>query len=243
MKRALLATAGTVAGLVTVLAYSPPGVGTSLAAGDAGAGLGGPAVAGSDELAAVAPVPADAAPTTGSDGSPSVDQPAAPVAHAARSVAGGGPPTRPGASAGHSSAARTTSPAGSVPASPSGPGTPRPHASHRSTARPPASSSAPHPTVTPTKPAGPVDITGAAVTYRYGTLQVAIRVQGGKIVDAWAVAYPKGDSAPYSEMAIPILRSQTLSSQSAKIAGATGASLTSASWITSLTSALAKAGL
>ena len=32
-------------------------------------------------------------------------------------------------------------------------------------------------------------------TYKYGTLQMGIRVKDGKIIDAWAVTYPKGDVA------------------------------------------------
>ena len=79
------------------------------------------------------------------------------------------------------------------------------------------------------------------MTFEYGTLQVEIRVVDGRITDAWAVTYPKGSSLPYSQMAIPVLRSQTLTAQSAQIAGVSGASLTSASWRTSLASALAKA--
>jgi uncharacterized protein with FMN-binding domain len=86
------------------------------------------------------------------------------------------------------------------------------------------------------------DVIGSSVTYKYGTLQAAIRVKDGKIVDAWAVSYPTGDSLPYSEMAIPILRSQTIAAQSAQIAGATGASLTSAAWTKSVAAALAKVG-
>ena len=81
------------------------------------------------------------------------------------------------------------------------------------------------------------------MTYKYGTLQMGIRVMNGKIVDAWAVTYPKGDSQPYSEMAIPILRQHTIGATSANISGATGASLTSNAWQKSLAGAIAKAGI
>jgi uncharacterized protein with FMN-binding domain len=72
---------------------------------------------------------------------------------------------------------------------------------------------------------------------------MAIRVVDGRIVDAWAVTFPQGDSEGYSEMAIPILREQTIGATSADVAGATGASFTSSAWEKSLAGALAKAGL
>jgi uncharacterized protein with FMN-binding domain len=98
------------------------------------------------------------------------------------------------------------------------------------------------PTTAPVDTA-PHDVLGSSVTYKYGTLQVGIRVSGGKVVDAWAVKYPMGESQPYSEMAIPILRSQTLAAQSAHLSGATGASFTSQAWTSSLAAALSKAGI
>jgi uncharacterized protein with FMN-binding domain len=72
---------------------------------------------------------------------------------------------------------------------------------------------------------------------------MGIRVVDGRVVDAWAVSYPLGDSKPYSEMAIPILREQTIGTTSASIAGATGASLTSNAWSSSLAGALSRAGI
>ncbi len=104
------------------------------------------------------------------------------------------------------------------------------------------------PTPTPTRrrrspPTPNGDFTGPSVTYKYGTLQIGIRVSDGRIVDAWAVTYPMGDSQPYSEMAVPILREQTIGATSADIAGATGASFTSLAWEKSLAGAIAKAGI
>jgi uncharacterized protein with FMN-binding domain len=81
------------------------------------------------------------------------------------------------------------------------------------------------------------------VTHQYGTVKVAIRVTSGKLVDAWAVIYPQGTSTPYSQLSIPTLRSETIKSGSASIAAVSGATLTSQAWITSLSGALAKAGL
>jgi uncharacterized protein with FMN-binding domain len=106
----------------------------------------------------------------------------------------------------------------------------------------PTKKATPKPTPTPKpKPSG--DFTGPAVTFKYGTLQIGIRVSDGRIVDAWAVSYPHGDSEPYSEMAVPILREQTIGATSADIAGATGASFTSLAWEKSLAGAIAKAGI
>ncbi len=233
MKRALLTTAGTVAGLVSVLAYSPPRATQSLAAGDAGAGLSGPAPATAGDPSTAAP---DNAASGAAAGGRPIASPAAgrPPARAARTSATPRPSVR------HTSAAKSTAATSAAPR----PSTSAPRSSSSARPAPKTSSTSSKPTASkPPAPAGPQDFTGSAITYQYGTLQVAIRVQGGKITDAWAVTYPKGSSLPYSEMAIPILRSQTLSAQSAKIAGATGATLTSTSWKTSLASALAKAGL
>jgi uncharacterized protein with FMN-binding domain len=73
---------------------------------------------------------------------------------------------------------------------------------------------------------------------------MAIRVQGGTIIDAWALSYPNsGTSGQISNRSIPTLRSETLSAQSASIANVSGASYTTQAWIKSLQSALSQAGL
>jgi uncharacterized protein with FMN-binding domain len=78
---------------------------------------------------------------------------------------------------------------------------------------------------------------------RYGFVQVKITVENGKITDAQAVQAPTGRNDRWTQMAVPILRQQTLQAQSARINGASGASFTSYGWYTSLVSALAKAGM
>jgi uncharacterized protein with FMN-binding domain len=93
------------------------------------------------------------------------------------------------------------------------------------------------------KPAPPESFTGDAVSMRYGTVQVKITVQGGKIVDAQAVQAPTGSNDRYTQKAVPRLREQTIAAQSANIQGVSGASFTSYGWYTSLASAIAKAGL
>ena len=85
--------------------------------------------------------------------------------------------------------------------------------------------------------------TGAAVTMRYGIVQVKITVQGGKITDAQAVKAPTGSNDRYTQMAVPRLREQTIAAQSANIQGVSGASFTSYGWYKSLASAISKAGL
>ena len=85
--------------------------------------------------------------------------------------------------------------------------------------------------------------TGPAVFVNYGTVQVKITVQNGKIVDAVAVQAPSGRNDRYTNMAVPILKQQTLAAQSANIKGASGASYTSYGWYKSLQGALADAGL
>jgi len=85
--------------------------------------------------------------------------------------------------------------------------------------------------------------TGPAVFVNYGTVQVKITVQNGKVVDAVAVQAPTGRNDRYTQMAVPILKQQTLAAQSANIKGASGASYTSYGWFKSLQGALADAGL
>ena len=85
--------------------------------------------------------------------------------------------------------------------------------------------------------------TGPAVFVNYGTVQVKITVSNGKITDAVAVQAPSGRNDRYTNMAVPILKQQTLKAQSANIQGASGASYTSYGWFKSLQGALADAGL
>jgi len=103
----------------------------------------------------------------------------------------------------------------------------------------------PTPAPTATQPSGGISgsFTGDPVTIRYGTVQVKITVQNGKITDAQAVQAPTGSNDRYTQKAVPLLHQQTISAQSANIQGVSGASFTSYGWYTSLVSAIAKAGL
>ena len=85
--------------------------------------------------------------------------------------------------------------------------------------------------------------TGPSVFVNYGNVQVKITVVNGRITDAVAVVAPSGRNDRWTNMAVPILKQQTLKAQSADIQGASGASYTSYGWYTSLQGALAQAGL
>ena len=96
-------------------------------------------------------------------------------------------------------------------------------------------------------PAAPAAVngtfTGPSVFVKYGNVQVKITVVDGRITDAVAVKAPTGRNDRYTNMAVPILKKQTLAAQSANIQGASGASYTSYGWFTSLLGALSQAGL
>lgn len=109
----------------------------------------------------------------------------------------------------------------------------------------PTPSAAPAPAPTPGQSATGVSgtFTGSAVNVSYGTVQVKITVATGKITDVQAIQAPNGRNDRWTQMAVPVLRQQTLAAQSAQINGASGASYTSRGWKTSLASALKQAGL
>jgi uncharacterized protein with FMN-binding domain len=110
-----------------------------------------------------------------------------------------------------------------------------------------ASASASSSSSATTAPATPAAIngtfTGPSVNVNYGNVQVKITVVNGRITDAVAVKAPTGKNDRWTNMAVPILKAQTLKAQSANIQGASGASYTSYGWFTSLQGAIALAGL
>ena len=85
--------------------------------------------------------------------------------------------------------------------------------------------------------------TGDPIDVGYGIMQVKITVSNGKITEADVVQAPSGRNQRWTDFAIPNLRSQTLSAQSAAINGVSGASYTSYGWYKSLITALQKAGM
>ncbi|MFI1992294.1 FMN-binding protein [Actinoplanes sp. NPDC020271] len=83
---------------------------------------------------------------------------------------------------------------------------------------------------------------GKAVQNPYGTVQVTIKVSGGKVSSADAT-YPKtGFSGTINPNAVSKLNQETLTAQSAKVDAVSGATFTSQSYVTSLQAALDAAG-
>jgi uncharacterized protein with FMN-binding domain len=88
-------------------------------------------------------------------------------------------------------------------------------------------------------------VTGDATDTRYGPVQVQIKVKDGKISAVSAVEYPEDSprDAQINAYAIPTLNREVLAAGSAHIDMVSGATYTSNGYLTSLQSALDKAGL
>ena len=155
---------------------------------------------------------------------------------------GSGAGTTPAATGSAPAATQSATPTKSATAAATKKATPTKSAStNNSQSQAPAATQTP--TVAPATKAASGTFTGDVVNVRYGNVQVKITVENGKITDAQAVQAPSGRNDRWTQMAVPILRQQTLKAQSANINGASGASFTSYGWYTSLVSALAKAGM
>ena len=128
------------------------------------------------------------------------------------------------------------------------PGATKPGATQSATAQPnaaqsaTASAAASQSTAPVTSTIKDGTFTGPSVNVNYGNVQVKITVVNGRITDAVAVKAPTGKNDRYTNMAVPVLKQQTLKAQSANIQGVSGASYTSYGWFTSLQGALADAG-
>ena len=87
--------------------------------------------------------------------------------------------------------------------------------------------------------------TGNTTQTQFGPVQVKITVQSGKITDVTAVQLTNRDgrSVQISNYAAPILRQEVLKAQSAHVSSVGGATYTSQGYLTSLQSAIDKAGL
>lgn len=85
--------------------------------------------------------------------------------------------------------------------------------------------------------------TGSAVSTRYGAVQVAITVSGGKITSVDVPQYPSRDGRDLqiSQYSLPILADETVSAQSSSINMVSGATYTSRGYIESLQSAIDQA--
>lgn len=90
-----------------------------------------------------------------------------------------------------------------------------------------------------------VTVTGKSASTRYGPVVVQITVTNGRITAVDAVEYPtaKPRDVQINERAVPQLNSEALAAQGANIHTISGATYTSNGYVTSLQSALDKAGL
>jgi uncharacterized protein with FMN-binding domain len=88
-------------------------------------------------------------------------------------------------------------------------------------------------------------VTGTATDTIYGPVEVQITVKNGKVTAAQAVQYPQDSprDQQINSYAIPVLNQEAVSAGSASIDAVSGATYTSNGYITSLQSALDKAGV
>ncbi|MFI0904532.1 FMN-binding protein [Streptomyces sioyaensis] len=107
--------------------------------------------------------------------------------------------------------------------------------------------SAPAPTGSPHRGAGHSNgtYTGAPVTTKYGTVQVAISVKAGQLSAVKVLQAPSGNGhdREIAAYALPRLTREALNVHSAHIDAVSGASYTSAGYVRSLQSALDEAGV
>jgi uncharacterized protein with FMN-binding domain len=83
---------------------------------------------------------------------------------------------------------------------------------------------------------------GKGATNPYGTVQVSVKIAGGKITAAEATYPLTGNSATINPGAVATLKLETLKAQSADINAVSGATFTSKSYVESLQAALDAAG-
>jgi uncharacterized protein with FMN-binding domain len=85
--------------------------------------------------------------------------------------------------------------------------------------------------------------TGSVEDAYYGLLQVQAVISGGKITDVIFLQYPNDNhtSQFINSQAMPLLKQEAISAQSANVNGVSGASSTSPAFIASLTNALSQA--
>ncbi|WP_224093531.1 FMN-binding protein [Arthrobacter sp. StoSoilB13] len=81
---------------------------------------------------------------------------------------------------------------------------------------------------------------GASVQTRFGTVQVQVTIQNGKITEVTPLQLTDAErkSAQISSRAAPVLRSEVLRAQSANVQTVSGATVTSEAYLTSLQAAL-----
>lgn len=94
-----------------------------------------------------------------------------------------------------------------------------------------------------TAPAGPRTLQGDLISTEFGPMQVALVVDGGRIVDVQHLAIPENDaeSIEINRTAIPQLRQQVIDAQGADIQGVSGATYTAQAYAISVQSAIDRA--
>lgn len=91
----------------------------------------------------------------------------------------------------------------------------------------------------PARSGGTVTTNGTVVDNGYGPIQVQVRIAGGRIVDVVTLATPgDGHSRRINSVAVPQLRQEALTAQSAHIDTVSGATATSDAYRGSLQAAL-----
>ena len=119
------------------------------------------------------------------------------------------------------------------------PTTSAPSASPSSTQPSSPSSTRPSPPSS-TRPGALLSAVGTSEQYGYGVISVKVTVKGRHIVDVTVANLQTPDSYSQSvaQQAIPILRNEVLTAQSARVNGVSGATYTSEGYLYSLQSAL-----
>jgi hypothetical protein len=84
-------------------------------------------------------------------------------------------------------------------------------------------------------------ITGDAIDFRFGTVQVKIALDGKTITNIGTITAPGGGYQQYTDRAIPEMKAKILAAQSTHVAAASGATYTSMAYAQSVQSALDKA--
>ena len=87
--------------------------------------------------------------------------------------------------------------------------------------------------------------TGPAVDAYYGLVQVQANIQNGRLVSVDVLQYPadRRTSRAINAQALPMLESEVISAQSARVNSITGATLTSGAYLRSMNGALRQAGI
>jgi len=137
-----------------------------------------------------------------------------------------------------------TAPANILPTTSSVPSTPIPNPVPQTVVPPPIPK--PKPKSTPPKTAGSYkdgSYTGTTADAYYGYVEVKAIVKNGRLADVQFLSYPQDarHSFQLSQMAMPILKSEAIRAQSAKVNIVSGATDTSRAFQVSLASALSEA--